>query len=352
MDLAGIEIENPVMTAAGPTSQSGDALLKAACGGAGALVAKTICTRRAVVKRPNIACVQHGSISRGVVNCETWSEIPWEQWVEKEYAIAESSGLKVIASIGYTAEELVFLGPKVEEAGASGIEFSTHYISKDPSNLREVAKSLKECVSIPVFAKISPSTENVKEVAKTMEPFIDGIVAINTVGPVLAVDERSGKPLLGDRYGWLSGPPIKPIALRVVSEISEVFRKPIIGVGGITDGVDAAEFMMCGASAVEVCTAALYRGPQIYGRVAKELEEFVKQGGHSSAEDLVGSALREREEMREKPGIGQNCTACGICERACPSGAITIKGKGRGEVSEACTMCGLCMTLCPARAIA
>jgi dihydroorotate dehydrogenase subfamily 1 len=351
MDLAGIEIESPVLTAAGPTSQSGGTLLKAAQGGAGALVAKTICTRRAVVKRPNIACVQQGSISRGVVNCETWSEIPWEQWIEKEYAVAESSGLDVIASIGYTAEELVFLGPRAEAAGASGIEFSTHYISKDPSTLKEVAKSLRESVSIPIFAKISPGTENVKEVAKAIEPFIDGIVAINTVGPVLAVDEKSGMPLLGERYGWLSGPPIKPMALRVVSEISEVFKKPIIGVGGVSNGIDAAEFLMCGASAVEVCTAALYWGPQIYRKIAKELEEFVKQGGYSSTEELIGSALRERSEMRNKPDIEKSCTACRICERSCPSSAITIEEKGKGKVSDACTRCGLCITLCPVRAV-
>lgn len=348
MDLAGIEIRNPVLTAAGPTSQSGAALLEAAQGGVGALVSKTICTRRAVVKHPNIACIQQGSISKGVVNCETWSEIPWEQWIEKEYAIAESSGLKVIASIGYTADELVFLGPKVEAAGASGIEFSTHYISKEPENLREVAKSLKESVSIPIFAKISPRTENVREVARAIEPFVDGIVAINTLGPVLAIDARTKKPLLGERHGWLSGPPIKPVALRIVSEISEVFKKPIIGVGGISNGIDAAEFLMCGASAVEVCTAALYWGPKIYGKIARELEEFVRKSGHSCAEELRASALHEREEMVKKPEIADNCTACGICERVCPGRAIHIEKR---TVSDSCTRCGLCITICPVRAM-
>jgi dihydroorotate dehydrogenase subfamily 1 len=345
MDLAGMEIRNPVLTAAGPTSQSGAILLKAADGGAGALVTKTICTRRALVKHPNIACIQQGSISKGVINCETWSEMPWEQWVEKEYAIAESSGLKVIASIGYTAEELSFLGPRVEAAGASAIEFSTHYISKSIGSLRAVAKELRESVSIPIFAKISPSTENVKEVARAIEPSVDGIVAINTLGPVLAIDARTKRPLLGERYGWLSGPPIKPVALRIVSEIAEVFKKPIIGVGGISNGIDAAEFLMCGASAVEVCTAALYWGPNIYGKIAKELEDFVKQSDYADIEEL-----KARNEL-QKPEITESCTACMICERSCPSRAIRIEKRGKGTITDSCTRCGLCITICPVRAI-
>jgi len=351
MEIAGIKIENPVMTAAGPTSQSGEVLIGAARGGAGALVSKTVCVRRAEVKHPNIACVQQGSLYRGMVNCETWSEIPWERWVEREYSIAKGSGLKLIASIGYTAEELSFLGPRVEAAGADGIEFSTHYVSKNPENLREIAKTLRESISVPIFAKISPSTEDIRETVKAIEPFVDGIVAINTVGPVLAIDQETNRPLLAERYGWLSGPPIKPIALRVVSEISEVSKKPVIGVGGISSGRDAAEFIMCGASAVQVCTAALFRGPKIYGKIAAELEDILKDKGCDSSEDLRRSAMLDGAEMKEKPEIMSNCTACRLCENACPSNAIRIEGKGKGEISDECTRCGLCITLCPVKAV-
>ena len=141
---------NPILTAAGPTSMNGEVLLRAAKGGAGALVTKTICSRKAVVARPNMACIQQGSITRGVINCETWSEIPWERWVEREYGIAEKSELPIMASIGYTAEELAFLGPRVEKAGVDAIEFSTHYVSKNVSTLREGAKQLRDSVNIPM----------------------------------------------------------------------------------------------------------------------------------------------------------------------------------------------------------
>ena len=184
-----------------------------------------------------------------------------------------------------------------------------------------------------------------------LKSVVDGIVAINTVGPVLAIDPISGEPLLGEKYGWLSGPPIKPIALRVVSEIAEVFGKTIIGVGGVINGRDAAEFIMCGASGVEVCTAALFKGPGIYGKIAKELEEFMKENGYETIEDFRGIALERERKRSGTPWITDRCTACMICEKGCPAGAITIETKGKGHISEDCTRCGLCLTLCPTRAI-
>ncbi len=102
---------------------------------------------------------------------------------------------------------------------------------------------------------------------------------------------------------------------------------------------------MCGASAVEVCTAALYWGPNIYGKIAKELEDFVKQSDYADIEEL-----KARNEL-QKPEITESCTACMICERSCPSRAIRIEKRGKGTITDSCTRCGLCITICPVRAI-
>ena len=350
IEITGIEFKNPILTAAGPTSQSGESLLRAAAGGAGGLVTKTICTRRAKVPHPNIACLRQG----GLVNAETWSEIPYEQWLDKEYKIAKSSGLPVIASIGYTADELVFLGPKVEKAGVDGIEFSIHYIEKDKKTITETAKALKDSINIPVFAKISPSVEDVKTLVKSLEPIVDGIAAINTVGPVLAIDAKTKKPLLGEPFGWLSGDPIKPIALRFVAEIANAVKIPVIGVGGISSGLDAAEHIMAGASAVQICTAALLKGPQTYERIDKELISFMKTNDYETIDDFRGISLNQND-LGKVPRITERCTGCRICEKCCPTQAITIGKIDRafkGTITkEKCTRCGLCMSVCPVGAI-
>ena len=353
--ISGIKFRNPILTAAGPTSCSGDVLLRAAKGGAGGLVTKTICPRRAQVPHPNIACLRQGRPSEGLINAETWSEIPYERWLDRELKVAKSSDLAVIASIGYTADELAFLGPKVEKAGVDGIEFSIHYIEKDIKTLTETAKALRDSVTIPIFAKMSPAVANVKIMAKSLAPIVDGFVAVNTIGPVFAMDPKTKRPLLGEPFGWLSGPPLKPIALRFIAEIASVVATPIMGVGGISSGIDAVEHIMAGASAVQICTAALFHGPEIYGRVAGELASYMDENGYGSIDDLRGLALREKNELGEKPKIGEECNGCGICERACPAQAISIEkiGKsGRGRVSEErCTRCGLCISICPVRAV-
>jgi NAD-dependent dihydropyrimidine dehydrogenase PreA subunit len=256
--------------------------------------------------------------------------------------------LPVIASIGYTPDELAFLGPKVERAGVDGIEFSTHYIEKDKEKITEAAKALKDSVSIPIFVKISPSTEGVKPLVKSLEPVVDCIVAINALGPVLAIDPQTKRPLLGEPFGWLSGPPIKPVALRFVAEIAKTVVIPVIGVGGISSGLDAAEHIMAGASAVQICTAALLRGPQIYGKVERELSSFMEANSYGAIEEFKGISL-QRNELRDVPKITEECTGCGICERACPSQAI--EEAKTGTILKKCTRCGLCISLCPVRAI-
>ena len=355
-EFAGLKLKNPVMTAAGPTSRDGMTLLNAAAGGVGGLVAKTVSIKPADVPRPNMAALKEGRVGsrRGILNAELWSELPVEQWLEKEYAIALSSGLPLIASVGYTPEEVSKLGPKLEKAGVHAIEFSTHYVGGHT----EIAKALKEVVEIPIFAKVSPKVD-VAEVAKSLEPHVDGIVGINTYGPCLRIDIETGKPMLGsnDGFGWMSGVALKPIALRCIADIARAVKVPVIGVGGVASGADVIEFSMVGASAVEVCTASILEGDTVYGKIAGETADWLKSHGHDSLEDIRGVALQHMDGsaiLTPPPTVDmEKCTLCGLCPKSCVYGAITVdKKKDIFEIDkDLCEACGMCISICPYHAL-
>jgi len=97
-------------------------------------------------------------------------------------------------------------------------------------------------------------------------------------------------------FGWLSGPAIKPLALRCVYDAARAVKIPIFGVGGVSNGRDAAEMFMAGASAVQVCTEAILRGPSVYGRIAKELDAFLDKHGYQSIEEIKGLTIRRMAE--------------------------------------------------------
>lgn len=352
VNLAGLKLRNPVLTAAGPAARDGMTLLNAATGGAGGLVAKTVSIKPAKVPNPNITALGRGRVKsrRGLLNAELWSEISLCQWLESEYPIALSSGLPVIASVGYTPEEVAEIAPKIEDAGMHAIEFSTHYVGGHV----EIAKALKDAVEIPIFAKLSPKVD-VAAVAKDVEKHVDGIVAINTYGPCLHIDIETGKPFLGSDggEGWLSGAALKPIAMRCVADIASSVDIPVIAVGGVSSGEDAIEFMMAGASAVQVCTAAILEGQTVYGRIAGEISDWLKEHDYNSVSQLIGLALphlKEEHALRNKPQVNlEKCTRCGLCEKSCVYRAITVnKKEDLFDIDEEkCQRCGMCISVCP-----
>jgi len=345
------------MPAAGPNVLDAAHALRAAAGGAGALVIKTISTRPARVPKPCMARVG----TDGMLNCELWSELPAEQYIAHEYARAKEAGLPVIASIGYTADDLADLGPRVAATGCvDAIEFSLHYTGSGHEPLVAAARALRQAVRLPILAKLSPGMADIAEVAAAIEPHVDGFIAINSVGPAWGVAADTGAPLLGSAHGigWLSGRPIKPVALRCVREVAQRVRVPVIGVGGIFSGQDAIEFIMAGARAVQLCTAAILRGPGIYGKVAREMAEWMDAHGCRTLDDVrarAGTVPRDDAALDcagRPPRIDHaRCVRCGLCVTACCPGALSLALQN-GEKTllldeQRCVRCGLCRSVCP-----
>ena len=206
----------------------------------------------------------------------------------------------VFANIfGYAVEDYVEVARALEDAeGLAGYELNVScpntrhggmYFSSDPALLAEVVSAVKKVVRRrPLIVKLSPNVASIQPLARAAaDAGADAISLINTF-VALAVDPRTRRPRLGAGFGGLSGPGIKPVALRMVYEASRAVTIPVIGLGGIATGTDAAEFMIAGASAVQVGTATFW-DPQAPARIARELEQFLEQENATRAADLVGT---------------------------------------------------------------
>ncbi|MEW6504319.1 MAG: 4Fe-4S binding protein [Chloroflexota bacterium] len=347
---------NPIIPAAGPNVGSGEMVQRAARGGAGGLLSKTISSVAAPVPHPNM--VRFGK--ENLLNTELWSELSPETWFEHEYDIALNAAheyqLPLIASVGYTAQDLANLGPRLEKKGIDIIEFSIHYL--DEQRLVETAQALRNVVSIPIVAKLSLHSGDLGEIARLLDPYVDGFTCINSFGPALLINIEHGTVSLGSQYGygWLSGPAIKPLAVRSVFEVARVTDKPVIGVGGITCGEDVIEFFMAGASLVEVCTAAILKGPDVYGKIATETAQWLDTHGYQDIEEIKGLFLNKyRHGQTVVTSIEKTawvdevkCKACSLCARVCQFDALQAPSKQIAHVNvDECSACGLCVSVCP-----
>ena len=181
---------------------------------------------------------------------------------------------------GLAGYELNVSCPNTKRGGIS--------FSHDPSLLAEVVGLVKRAAKRPVIVKLSPNVSSIEPLARAAEDAgADALSLVNTF-VALAIDARTRRPRIGAGFGGLSGPAIKPIALRMVYQAARAVRIPVIGIGGISTGIDAAEFMIAGARAVEVGTANFW-DPQSVVRIARELDRFVAQEKLSSVADLVGT---------------------------------------------------------------
>jgi len=199
---------------------------------------------------------------------------------------------------GYTTEDYVEVVRRLEAAeGLAGYELNVScpntrhggiYFSSDPVLLGEVVSAVKRVARRPVIVKLSPNVAAIEPLARAAEASgADSISLVNTF-VALAVDARARRPRLGAGFGGLSGPAIKPIALRLVYQAAQSVKVPVIGLGGIATGEDAAEFLVAGASAVEVGTATFW-DPRSPLRIARELGRFLRRQRIENARALTGT---------------------------------------------------------------
>lgn len=299
MTLPGLDLKNPVMPASGCFGFGQEYGEYYDLSRLGALMVKAVTWEpRRGNAMPRLAETPAGMLNAiGLQN-------PGIAGVEKELAWLEQFDLPIIANVaGYSVEEYVAVARRISQVPnvhALEINISCPNVKEggiafgqDPQVAKELTKKIKAVSEKPVYMKLSPNVTDIRLMARAVEEGgADGITMINTlVG--MRLDLRTGMPVLANGTGGLSGPAVKPVAIRMIHEVYRTVKIPIIGMGGISSAEDVLEFLYAGASAVAVGTAN-FSDPYACPRIIEELPKVLKKYGFATAAEAVGYSHRRK----------------------------------------------------------
>lgn len=300
--LSGITLRNPIVLASGIIGTSATLLERAARTGAGAVTAKS-CSLMARAGHPNPVALDwgHGVINAiGLTNPGAEEEV---RLLKEAKALLQPLGVLLFASVfGSTPQEFAQAAAILQEAQPDLIEvniscpnvadeFGTPFAASCES-ASEVTAAVKAAVKIPVSVKLAPNVPSIGRIASAVvEAGADAITAINTM-PGMIIDSHAGQPVLANRTGGISGPALKPVALRCVVEIARAVNVPIIGTGGVNTGEDAVEMLMAGATLVGVGSAVWYRSVEALGQIVRELSDWCTSESVTDLASIRGRALK------------------------------------------------------------
>ncbi|MGP6206741.1 dihydroorotate dehydrogenase [Cuniculiplasma sp. SKW3] len=293
--IGSLELEHPVMLASGILDENGYTIKRILEEGAAAAVTKSIGNEERNGYIPPVVVENESYIinAMGLPN-------PGIEIYEEEIHIAKKAGKPVIGSI-FAADSNGFLSlaERMTDYGVDAIElnlscphvkgFGTE-VGSDPVLVKEIVKELKGSIDIPIWSKLSPNVTSILDIGQAASES-DALVLINTVR-AMAIDIYAKKPVLTNIYGGMSGPAIKSVGIRMVYEIKKELDVEVVGVGGIQNGYDALEYIMAGASAVQVGTAVWKYGRGIFKNIKEEMTQFMESNGIKRIDDIVGVAVQ------------------------------------------------------------
>jgi dihydroorotate dehydrogenase (NAD+) catalytic subunit len=300
--LGKIPLKNPLVLASGVMGTSATLLERVALAGAGAVTAKS-CGPTERTGHPNPVMVDWGS---GLLNAIGLTNPGAEEEVgllRDAREVLAPQKVPLFASIfGGTEEEFAQVAATVAQAEPALIEvniscpnvrddFGTPFAAL-PETAAAVTRAVRGAVGeLPIAIKLAPNVPDIGRIAQAVEAAgADAITAINTM-PGMVIDPEAAQPVLSNRTGGISGPALKPIALRCVAEIAQSVSIPIIGTGGVLTGRDAIEMVMAGATAVGVGSAFWYRGPDALALILKEMTEFMADHNITNLQQIRGKAV-------------------------------------------------------------
>lgn len=292
INIGELELRNPTLLAAGILGQTGANLKRVWEAGAGAVVTKSVGLEpKEGYPGPNVV-----ETPCGLLNAMGLPNPGIEEILEEIKPVKKAKGTVIGSIFGKEPEEYKKLAKKMEEANVDAVELNLScphaedlsLIGQSPELTNKIIENTQD-IDIPVWAKLPGNTHlpNLREVAQSAEKAgADAIVLTNTI-PGMSIDIETKKPILGHKTGGLSGPAIKPIGIRLVYEVFQEVNIPIIGAGGITKGEDMIEYMLAGASAVEIGTGIIWEDLEIFEKICKESENILK---NRKTENIIGRA--------------------------------------------------------------
>ncbi|MFX1518702.1 MAG: dihydroorotate dehydrogenase [Promethearchaeota archaeon] len=299
INLATLQLKNPVMLAAGILGISGSMLKRVADAGAGAVVTKSIGPEpREGYDNPTVIPLNEFSCLNAVGLSN-----PGYLEFSKEIPEAKQGNAPIIVStFGAEIEEFCIIAKEMEKSGADALELNLSCphggkygaaIGQDPQLTGEIVNAVKNTVHIPVFVKLTPNVTDLIPIAKSAENNgADAITAINTVR-AMCIDIVTGRPLLSNKFGGLSGPAIKPIAIKHIYDLYKEVEIPLIGVGGIVSWEDAIEFFLAGATAIQVGTGLLGSSYlDTFNKLNNGILSYLERKGYTRLEEIVGLTHR------------------------------------------------------------
>jgi len=301
VELCGVRLANPLVLASGILGTEAALMERVVRCGAGAVTAKSCGPEpRPGHRNPTVLHWGPGLINAvGLANPGVDEAIPLLQ----ETAVRlKPFGTPLIASIfARSADEFGYMAARVAEAHPDLIEINLSCpnitaemgrpFALDPAATAAATRAAVNATDIPILVKLSPNVTDLVAIAQAaVEAGGRGLTLINSLGPGMVIDIESGAPILSNRVGGVSGPAIRPIAVRCVYDVTRALNVPVIGVGGVMDGRDAIEMVMAGATAVGIGSAVYWHGPEVFARICREMSDFMSAHHHRSLDEIRGIA--------------------------------------------------------------
>jgi dihydroorotate dehydrogenase (NAD+) catalytic subunit len=306
VEIAGIPLKNPVMTASGTFGYGDEFSSFFDLNALGAIIVKTVTMH----PRPGNVPPRIAETPGGMLNSIGLQNVGIDLFLKQKLPFLRTLTTPLLVNIaGKSVEEFADLAKRLSDAeGVAGIEVNISCpnvaggldFGTDPRLTYEVVRSVRQATPLPVIPKLSPNVTDVTVIARAAaDAGADALSLINTiVGMVIDLDSR--RPKLPGATGGLSGPAIRPVAVRMVWEVAQVVKTPIIGIGGIMTGNDAVEFLLAGATAVQVGTAN-FLDPLAPMKVLAGIESYLTLHRFAAVTQLVGAAIPS--ETRSKSNV-------------------------------------------------